>query len=114
HAFRELVQQLLTEPPELLAEWQRALSEAVGGIGQVLIDLIPEIALVVGPQPPAPSLPPLEAQNRFALVFQNFIRVFTTAAHPLVIFLDDLQWVDAASLKLLQLLLTDPASGHLL
>ncbi|WP_394830490.1 AAA family ATPase [Pendulispora rubella] len=113
-AVRELVRQILSEDPDSLALWKETLEGAMAGNGGVLTDLIPELTLVIGPQPPMQELGAAEAQNRFTLVFQNFIRVFAAAKHPLVIFLDDLQWVDPASLKLLQLLLTDPRSGHLL
>ncbi len=114
HAFRSLVQQILTEPPEVLADWRQTLMGSLGGLGQVLVDLIPEIGFIIGPQPPVLPLPPKEAQNRFALAFQSFIRVFATPEHPLVLFLDDLQWVDAASLNLLEFLLTGPDSKHML
>jgi predicted ATPase/signal transduction histidine kinase/tRNA A-37 threonylcarbamoyl transferase component Bud32 len=113
HAFRDLARQLLTEPADVLDAWRHKLLAALGGIGQVLVDLIPEIGLVIGPQPAVPPLPPTEAQNRFTLAFQSFIRVFA-ADQPLVIFLDDLQWVDPASLRLIQLLVSDPESGRLL
>jgi predicted ATPase/serine phosphatase RsbU (regulator of sigma subunit) len=114
YAFRDLIRQILAEPPEAFATWKERLQGALGNHGQVIIDLIPEVELLIGPQPEAQSLGPTEAQNRFTLAFQNFIRVFTRSEHPLVVFLDDLQWADPASLKLLQLLLTDPDSGHLL
>lgn len=113
-AFRDLILQIVAESPASFAVWRSRLEGALGANGQIIIDLIPEVELVIGPQPEAQPLGPTEAQNRFTLVFQNFIRVFARAEHPLVVFLDDLQWADPASLKLLQLLLTDPDSGHLL
>jgi predicted ATPase/signal transduction histidine kinase/tRNA A-37 threonylcarbamoyl transferase component Bud32 len=113
-AFRELIRHLCAERAEELAVVRRKLAGALGQSGQVLVDLIPELELVIGKQPSVPELNSTEAQNRFNLVFQNFLRVFTTAEHPLVLFLDDLQWADLASLKLLSLLLSDPESGHLL
>ncbi len=106
-AFRDLVQQLLTEPQSRLDTWKTQIMAAVGNNGQVLSELIPEMVLILGPQPAVPTLPPTEAQNRFNLVFQNFIKVFCQADHPLVIFLDDLQWIDSASLKLLTLMMND-------
>lgn len=103
-AFRSLIRQLLTESEAQINSWREKLLAALGPNGQVIVDIVPEVALIVGPQPPVPTLPPAEAQNRLSLVFQNFIRVFTRAEHPLVLFLDDLQWADAASLNLVRLL----------
>ncbi len=106
-AFRDLVRQLLTETRGDLEYWQTQILTAVGANGQVIIDVISEVELIIGPQPAVPTLPPTESLNRFNLVFQNFIKVFCQANHPLVIFLDDLQWVDSASLKLLTLMMID-------
>ena len=105
-AFKELVRQLLTESEAQLHQWREKLLSAFGQNGQVLIEVIPEIELIVGPQPELPVLGPTEAQNRFNLLFQNFIRVFCDKS-PLVIFLDDLQWADSASLKLIELMMSD-------
>lgn len=107
NAFKELVQQLLTENEERLSVWKEKLLTALGPNGQVIIDVIPEIEWIIGKQPKIPQLGPTESQNRFNLVFQNFMRVFCQAAHPLVMFLDDLQWVDSATLKLLERVMTD-------
>jgi predicted ATPase/signal transduction histidine kinase len=104
-AFQSLVQQLLTENEEKLHQWRQKLQSALGANGHVIIDVIPEIELVIGPQPPVPDLGPIESQNRFNLVFQNFIGAFCSSEHPLVIFLDDLQWSDSASFKLVELVL---------
>jgi predicted ATPase/signal transduction histidine kinase len=103
-AFRHFSQQLLTATSEQLAYWQEQLLAAVGVNGQVIIEVIPEVELLLGKQPPVPTLPPTESQNRLYLVLQNFIRAGAQAEHPLVIFLDDLQWVDLASLKLITLM----------
>ncbi|MGA9380297.1 MAG: AAA family ATPase [Phormidium sp.] len=112
-AFRSLVQQLLTETQAAIATWRENILAALGANGQVIIEVIPEIKLIIGEQPAIPELPPTEAQNRFNLVLQNFIKVFTQPQHPLVIFLDDLQWADGASLQLIKLLMTATDSQYL-
>ncbi len=104
-AFRELVRQLLTESPPRIARWQTLLTKALGANAQVIIDVIPDVALILGPQAALSSLPPQEAHNRFQSSFRQFIEVFAKAAHPLVLFLDDLQWADFASLRFLEDLL---------
>ncbi len=106
-AFSELIQQLLSEDNESLSAWRNELSQALYPNGQVIIDVIPEVGLIIGPQPPVPTLGSMESQNRFNLVFQNFVRVFSQPKHPLVIFFDDLQWVDSATLKLLEVMMLD-------
>ena len=110
-AFQELIKQLLTESDEQLQEWRAKLLAALGINGEVIIDVIPEVELIVGKQPPVLELGANESQNRFNLVFQNFIKVFTKPEHPLALFLDDLQWADGASLKLIQLLMSTAAPG---
>jgi predicted ATPase/anti-anti-sigma regulatory factor len=113
-AFRELCRQLLSERSDALLRWREQIQAALGASGRLLTELIPELELIVGPQPEVPALPPNESQNRFNLVFQRFLRVFTTPEHALVLFLDDLQWADPASLKLLHVLLTDLSRRPLL
>ena len=113
-AFHELTKQLLTESDASLGEWKDKILSAVGNKGRVIIDIIPEVESIIDPQPPLLDLAPAEAQKRFNLVFQDFIKVFTNPARPLVIFLDDLQWADNASLKLIELLLTSSDAGLLL
>jgi len=113
-AFRSLARQLLGQSPEILSEWKRDLQQRLGSNGRLLTDLVPDLELVIGPQPEVSELGASEAQNRFGLVLQNFVRGLCTRAHPLVIHLDDLQWADAGSLWLLQTLLMDPARGRLL
>ena len=105
-AFQELIQQLLTEPAENLQEWREKITQALGANGQIIIDVIPEVELIIGKQSPVPELLPTEVQNRFKVVLEKFIKVFTKPEHPLGIFFDDLQWADRASLNLLQLLMT--------
>ncbi|MEB3233256.1 MAG: serine/threonine-protein kinase PknK, partial [Leptolyngbyaceae bacterium] len=113
-AFRGLVQQVLTEPEAELKAWRDRLQTAVGKNGQVIIDVLPELELILGPQPPIPELGATERQNRFNLVFQGMIQAVCSVEHPLVLFLDDLQWVDAATLKLMQLMLVESQTQHLL
>ncbi|MEG4112479.1 MULTISPECIES: AAA family ATPase [unclassified Microcoleus] len=113
-AFQSLTQQLLTEGEVEIQTWKEKLLSALGDNGQVIIDVIPQVELIIGKQPPVPELGATEAQNRFSRVFKQFIGVFTTIDHPLVLFLDDLQWADSASLKLIQLLITDSDSKYLL
>ncbi|MEG4328437.1 AAA family ATPase, partial [Microcoleus sp. herbarium5] len=112
-AFSELVRQLLTESEAQLAVWREKLRSSFGQNGQIIIDVIPEVELIVGAQSPVAELGPTESLNRFNLVFQNFIRVFCQPEHPLVIFLDDLQWADSATLKLIELMMTDEATQYL-
>jgi PAS domain S-box-containing protein len=104
-ACRELIQQLLAEDEAEVDAWRARLTEALGGGAAVLAEVVPEIAALVGPHAPAPALGPAETQNRFRLVFQNFLRALARREHPLVIFLDDLQWADSATLNLLEPLL---------
>ena len=113
-AFRELILRLLKESPQQIALWRQKLLKALGANGQVIIDVLPEVELIIGKQPEVPKMGASEAQNRFYLVFQQFIRVFCQPEHPLVIFLDDLQWVDSASLKLIEILITNDQSQYLL
>jgi len=112
-AFRSLIQQLLTETEAEINNWREKLQGELGGSGQVIIEVIPEVELIIGPQPPLPELPPTEQQNRFNFVLQKFIKIFTQPEHPLVIFLDDLQWADRASLELIQLLMTAADNQYL-
>ena len=113
-AFRQLVGYLLTESEAKLTQWRQRLLAALGDNGQVIIEVLPELEQIIGPQPPLFTLGSVEAQNRFNLLLQNFIQVFTQPEHPLVIFLDDLQWADSASLKLIQLLMVAFNSHYLL
>lgn len=107
HVYRELVRNILAQSPKMLSQWKTRIEHAVGQNGQLLIELIPELELVIGPQSAVQPLGPTESQNRFNLTFQNFSRAFASKEYPLVIFLDDLQWIDPASLKLLQILVTE-------
>jgi serine/threonine protein kinase len=113
-AFRELVQQLLAASEAGIAGWRQQMQAAVGVNGQLIVDVLPQVELILGPQAPVAALPPTEAQYRFRMVFRQFVAVFTRQEHPLVLFLDDLQWVDAASLTLIEHLLTHPDTRFLL
>jgi predicted ATPase/signal transduction histidine kinase/tRNA A-37 threonylcarbamoyl transferase component Bud32 len=113
-AFRELIRQRLTEPQDILEEFTETLQKALGSNGKIIADVIPEIELVIGEQPAVSYLSPTESQARFHRTFKAFVEVFTQETHPLVVFLDDWQWADSASLKLIQLLMTEPESKYLL
>ncbi|MGA2125618.1 MAG: AAA family ATPase [Xanthobacteraceae bacterium] len=113
-AFRSLVRPLLAKTEVELAVWREALREALGPNGQLMVDLVPELKLVIGEQSPVPALPPQDSQRRFQLVFRRFLAAFAQPEHPLALFLDDLQWLDAATLDLLEDLLIHPDVRHVL
>jgi serine/threonine protein kinase len=113
-AFQSLVRSLLSQSDAELGRWRDSLSEALGPNGQLIVNLVPELELVIGKQPPVPDLPSRDAQNRFQLVFRRFLGVFARKDHPLALFLDDLQWLDAATLDLLEHLVTHSEVRHLL
>ncbi|YAF99109.1 MAG: PAS domain S-box protein (plasmid) [Nodularia sp. CChRGM 3473] len=112
-ALQKLVQQLLGEPDEQVQQWRSRLLSALGSNGQIIIDVIPEVEFIIGKQLPVPEVGATEAQNRFNLTFQRFVRAFCAKEHPLVVFLDDLQWVDSATLKLIELILLDEQTQSL-
>jgi PAS domain S-box-containing protein len=121
-AFRSLIRQLLTETTAQIQQWKSRLLAALGDNAEVAIDIIPDLELLIGEQPKAIELPPAELQNRFNLVPENFVGVFTQSVvtndiqtiSPLVIFLDDLQWADRASLQLIEQWMTGFNDRHLL
>jgi PAS domain S-box-containing protein len=113
-AFQSLIRQLLTKSEAELGKWRQDLHGALDRNGQLIVDLVPELKLVIGEQPPIPEVPPQDAQRRFQLVFRRFIGVFARREHPLALFLDDLQWLDAATLDLLEDLLTRSELQHLM
>ncbi|MGP1386440.1 MAG: PAS domain S-box protein [Thainema sp.] len=113
NALQKLVQQLLSEPDEQVEAWRSRLLTALGSNGQIIIDVIPEVEFIIGKQPPVPEVGAIEAQNRFNLTFQRFVQAFCAKEHPLVIFLDDLQWIDSATLKLIELILFDEQIQYL-
>ncbi|WP_437652593.1 trifunctional serine/threonine-protein kinase/ATP-binding protein/sensor histidine kinase [Sorangium sp. So ce1182] len=112
-AFRELCLQLLSESEERVAGWRRKLLAVLGPNGRLITEVIPEVELIIGPQPQVQELGANEEKNRFHLVFQSFIGVFARREHPLVLFIDDLQWVDSASLDLCSALMSEPGRYHL-
>jgi predicted ATPase/signal transduction histidine kinase len=113
-AFQGLVRSILTKSDGELSDWRDAIREALGPNAQLMVDLVPELKFVIGEQAQAPELPGQDAQRRFQLVFRRFLAVFARAEHPLVLFLDDLQWLDAATLDLLEDLATHPDVRHVL
>lgn len=112
-AFQGLIQQILTESQSRLDLWRESLKSTLGENAQIVTDVIPDLELILGPQPPVKELGSLEAQNRFHRVFKRFIAVFCSSEHPLVVFLDDLQWVDMATLRLLEFLVSNDHIDHL-
>jgi PAS domain S-box-containing protein len=113
-AFQSLIRPLLASSDTELSGWRDALREALGPNGQLMVDLVPELKLIIGDQPPVPELPPQDAQRRFQLILRRFLGVFARPEHPLTLFLDDLQWLDAATLDLLEDLLTRSDRQHLI
>jgi PAS domain S-box-containing protein len=113
-AIQSLVRSLLSQSEAELGRWRASLIDALGPNGQLIVNLVPELEFVIGKQPPIPELPSQEAQNRFQMVFRNFLGVFAREEHPLALFLDDLQWLDAATLDLLEHLATHSEVRHLL
>ena len=112
--FRPLIERLLTSEAEVQSRWRSRIAAAVGINGQAVIDLLPELQIVIGPQPALEHLPPHEGRNRLFRTLQSFLRVFSTQDHPLCMFLDDVQWSDPASLALLQAVMTEPDTRHML
>ena len=113
-AFCNLVDQVLGEREEAIANRRAALLEVLGPNAGLLTDLIPDLELLIGSQPPVSELPADAAEKRFKLAFRNFVSVCAGPEHPLVLFLDDLQWADPSSLRLLEQLLLDKQIHHLL
>jgi PAS domain S-box-containing protein len=113
-AFQQLIRRLLAQSEAELQRWRDCLQQALDPNAALIVDLIPELKLVIGAQPPVADLPPRDAQNRLQLVFRRFIEVFARPEHPLALFLDDLQWLDGATLDLLEHLVTHSDVRHLL
>jgi predicted ATPase len=113
-AFQSLVRPLLAKTEVELRSWRDALREALGPSGLLMVDLVPELKLIIGEQPGIPDLPPQDAKARFQLVFRRFVGLFARSEHPLSLFLDDLQWLDTPTLDFLQDLLAQPDVHHLM
>jgi diguanylate cyclase (GGDEF)-like protein len=113
-AFQGLIRQLLSESDERIRAWREKIVTALGPNAKVMTDVIPDVEFIIGRQPEVEPLGPEESQNRFNMVFEKFINIFTAAAHPLTIFLDDLQWADAASLNFIKTIMTGTATRYLL
>lgn len=112
-AFKDLVRQLLTESDDRIAGWRARLNEALAPNGQVIVEALPDLELIIGPQPAVPELGAAEAANRFNRAIVQLVRALCSEEHALVIFLDDLQWADSATLKLLNVIMTDDEMEHL-
>ncbi|QIG95956.1 trifunctional serine/threonine-protein kinase/ATP-binding protein/sensor histidine kinase [Bradyrhizobium sp. 6(2017)] len=113
-AFQGLIRQILNGKSAEIARWRDSILEAIGANGRLLTDLIPELIRMIGPQPELPDLAPFDAQLRFQAVLQRFVGVFAQREHPLLIFIDDLQWLDPATLAFIEQLAIDSDIGHLL
>ncbi|WP_299461272.1 AAA family ATPase [uncultured Microscilla sp.] len=113
-ALKSFIRQLLTESAQELDQWRKNILAAIGTNGQVLIDVLPSLELIIGQQPPLSALGAAESQHRFQMVFQQFLRVISRQEHPLVMFIDDLHWADLASLNLLKVLMEDVENQYLL
>jgi PAS domain S-box-containing protein len=113
-ALQELIRPLLSKSEGQLSQWRDAIHAAVGANGRLMVELVPQLKLIIGEPPAVPDLAPQDAQRRFQLVLRRFIGVFAGPEHPLALFLDDLQWLDAATLDLLEDLLTQPDMQYLM
>ena len=113
-AFQDLIRQLLSEPRAQLDQWATRIRAALGSHAGVITQLIPDLALIIGASEAVAELPPLESQNRLNRLFERFVQVFSSEEHPLVIFLDDLQWVDQPTLKLIEWSMRDADKRYLL
>lgn len=113
-AFSELIRQILTEPQEILDAWNKQIIDALGSNTHLIIDIIPELEQITGPQPALVDINPIEAQNRFQLAFREFLKLFANETHPLALFIDDLQWSDHSTLDLLKNIITSQDIRYLL
>lgn len=112
-ALRDLINNILGEEERSVRLWKKWMLAALGDEGQLIVDVIPEMEWIIGKCKPVKPLSPVESRNRFNGVFRRFIGVFARKIHPLVLFLDDLQWADSASLEMIRNLVSDRQSGYL-
>jgi PAS domain S-box-containing protein len=113
-ALQSLVSQILGKSDTEMGQWRAALQEALGPNGQLMVTLVPQLALIIGEPPPPPDVPLQDQQARFQMVFRRFLSVFARPEHPLTLFLDDLQWLDSATLDLIEHLIAHPDVRHFL
>ncbi len=113
-ALNEFIRRLMIEPADSLEKWKEKILEELGQNGRILADIIPDIEMITGKMPDVAELGSGESKNRFIIVFQNFLRSIASAEHPLVMFIDDIQYADAESLKLLDLIISDAGSRYLM
>ena len=113
-ALEGFARRLLTQDDDTQAEWRARITAATSPNAALLVDVLPDLGHLLGEQPPVPDLPPSEAEQRFNLLFGRFIRALGQAGAPLVLFLDDLQWADVPSLRVLEQLITDEDAAHVL
>jgi predicted ATPase/signal transduction histidine kinase len=113
-ALESIISEILSKSDDEVAAWKRELQEAVGQNGQLIVELIPELEFIIGPQPPVSDLAPQEAQARFQMVFRRFLAAFANPEHPLALFLDDLQWADNETLELVEHLILEAEIHHVL
>lgn len=112
-AFSSLVDQILMTSKDRVAIWRERILSAVEPNGQIIVDVIPQVELILGEQKPVAKLPPAQSQNRFQTVFQDFVGAFSRVENPMIIFLDNLHWADTASLKLLRILIGSPVMRNI-
>ncbi|MDY6932740.1 MAG: PAS domain S-box protein [Spirochaetota bacterium] len=113
-AFTKLIRQISSESEEQICEWRSRILEVLGNNGKIITDIIPDVELLIGMQPDINELDPEYPQDRFNHILQNFIKILATEDHPLILFCDNLQWVDSASLSLIKTLITDQSTKYIL
>lgn len=112
--FEKIIYQIISENKDEVEKWKLTIIKNLGFNSKVIINVIPSLELIIGPQAEVPDLSPAEAQNRFNLTFKNFVKCFCSSEHPLVMFLDDMQWCDISTMKLLEALINDRDTNYLM